>query len=146
MKFNVFQSSFELSNCNSVKALLAFSTRNHLMPMFILHVTYTNGKCMYYNYYIMDNKLESSINRGDLRSLCEELGYFIKPETCMVSTRMLYHTADGSCNNLRYPSSGKAGLPHKRYLPAEYGDGNAPFSFIAEVGSRTLPRAPEQVA
>lgn len=101
---------------------------------------------MYVFIIFMDNKLESSINRDDLRSLCEELGYFIKPETCMVSTRMLYHTADGSCNNLLHPSLGKAGLPHKRYLPAEYGDGNAHFSFIAELGCRALPRDPEPLA
>ncbi|XP_030847888.1 lactoperoxidase-like [Strongylocentrotus purpuratus] len=83
----------------------------------------------------------SAESSGDLRSLCEELGYFIKPETCMVSTRMLYHTADGSCNNLLHPSLGKAGLPHKRYLPAEYGDGIG--SLHQAEGGRTLPSTRE---
>nr|XP_054749160.1 lactoperoxidase-like [Lytechinus pictus] len=91
----------------------------------------------WYGADIKERQERSAQSPDDLRELCEELGYYIKPETCRVSTLKNYPSADGSCNNLLHPSWGKAGIPLRRYLPSEYGDGIG--SLHEAEGGRKLP-------
>ncbi|XP_072164424.1 salivary peroxidase/catechol oxidase-like [Diadema setosum] len=77
------------------------------------------------------------ITDRELSDVCDELGYFMNPKECRVPSLYRYHSADGSCNNLKRPYLGKSWMPHARYLPADYGDGREALRQAAE--DRALP-------
>lgn len=50
-----------------------------------------------------------------------------KDPSCLTAITSKYRTPDGTCNNLRWPSWGKAFWPYNRVLNPSYGDGiNSP--------------------